>query len=106
MANCYAYGVKIMSDPQGDICGNYVELQAGVAEDTVGPQPINSVTRNARPSTIKACEVLRREAGRHSCEGGSSGEPARDVNYICDTNILCFPLFCFFLLETFMSDRC
>lgn len=39
MVDCDAYGLKIMSIPQGEICGNFVELPAGETEETVGAQP-------------------------------------------------------------------
>eukprot|EP00904_Undaria_pinnatifida_P010507 jgi/Undpi1/6587/HiC_scaffold_20.g09066.m1 len=34
MVDCDAYGLKIMSIPQGEICGNFVELPAGETEET------------------------------------------------------------------------
>lgn len=55
MVDCFAYGVKIMSDPQGDVCGNYVELRAEDTEDTVGLQPEQA--RKAHPTLQWACEV-------------------------------------------------
>lgn len=46
LVDCFAYGVKIMSHPQGDVCGNEVVLPDGETEDTVGPQ--RRLTSNAR----------------------------------------------------------
>lgn len=40
MVDCDAYGLKIMSSPQREICGNEVVLPDGETEDTVGKQPL------------------------------------------------------------------
>ena len=49
LIDCRAFGVKIMSSPQGEICGNEVAvLPAGETEETVGSQ--SCLTSNAHPT--------------------------------------------------------
>ena len=38
LVNCAAYGVRVETDPQGEICGNEVVLPEGETVDTVGSQ--------------------------------------------------------------------